>query len=139
MPGGRPRKFKSPEEMQEKIDAYFLECDEKKKPYVITGLALALDCDRDTLLNYENDADKAEFFGTIKKAKAKCHNYAEEFLYTGKNPVGAIFNLKNNWGWRDKQEHEHTGKDGGPLEVLQLSAEERRARIDALLKKREEG
>lgn len=33
-----------------------------------------------------------------------------------KSPM-PVFALKNVSGWRDKQEHEHTGKDGGPLQV----------------------
>lgn len=99
---GRPLKFKTVEEMQEKIDAYFDECIEKEKPYTITGLALALDTTRETLLDYE---DKDEFSDTVKKAKLRCENYAEEFLFKGKNVVGSIFNLKNNYKrWVDKQE-----------------------------------
>lgn len=99
---GRPLKFGSVEEMQEKIDAYFEECDVKEDPYTITGLALALDTSRETLLDYE---DKDEFSDTVKKAKLKCENYAEKFLFKGKNVVGSIFNLKNNYKrWVDKQE-----------------------------------
>jgi hypothetical protein len=40
---GRPLKFKTVEEMQEKIDAYFADCIEKERPFTITGLALALE------------------------------------------------------------------------------------------------
>ena len=45
----------------------------------------------------------------------KCQQYAEEFLFVGKNAAGVIFNLKNNYGWRDKTEQELTGKDGKDL------------------------
>jgi hypothetical protein len=36
--------------------------------------------------------------------------------------TAAIFWLKNRqrWKWRDRQEHEHTGKDGGPIETVSL-------------------
>jgi DNA-packaging protein gp3 len=100
---GRPLKFSSVKEMQEKIDAYFEECDQKEDPYTITGLALALDTTRDVLLDYQ---EKDEYSNTIKKAKLKCENYAEKHLFKGKNGVvGAIFNLKNNYSrWVDKQE-----------------------------------
>lgn len=117
MPAGRPRKFKSPEEMQQKIDAYFAECDEKKKPYTITGLALEIDATRELLLTYELEPDRQEFHDTVKKAKLRCHNYAEEFLFSGKNPAGPIFNLKNNYGWVDKHDHEVAGKGGGAIEL----------------------
>lgn len=98
---GRPLKFKSPEEIEEKANVYFKECDEKDKPYTMTGLAIALDTDRKTLLNYE---DRDDFFPTIKKIKLRVENYAEEKLFNGGNTAGVIFNLKNNYGWVDKQE-----------------------------------
>jgi hypothetical protein len=117
---GRPLKFKSVEEMQEKIDRYFAECDEKGKPYTITGLALALDTTRELLLRYEEDENRPAFRDTVKKAKQKCQAYAEEQLFAGKgNVAGVIFNMKNNYGWRDKTEQEISGPGGGPL-VVQL-------------------
>lgn len=131
---GRPLKFKTVEELQEKIDAYFAECDPhwvqeiywdyprvngKKQtdseqiemtkmvktpqvPYTITGLALALGTTRDLLLDYE---DKEEFSDTIKRAKSKIHDFTERMLF-GNNATGPIFNLKNNWGWKDKTEQD---------------------------------
>lgn len=100
--------------MQLMIDDYFLGCDETGEPYTITGLALALDTSRETLLDYEV---KDQFSDTIKKAKLKCQNYTERFLYNGKNATGAIFSLKNNYGWRDKQETDVTS-DGQPLSFI---------------------
>jgi hypothetical protein len=129
--GGRPLKFKTVQELQKKIDEYFKSCwttkldmfgnpiyvknkEGKKtdelvivqiKPYTITGLAVALDTTRETLLDYE---EKAKYSDTIKRAKQKCHNYAEDALFIGKNPTGAIFNLKNNYGWKDMKETDIT-------------------------------
>lgn len=102
---GRPKKFQSVEELEEKIDAYFAECDEKEEPYTMTGLALALDTTRETLLDYKLNYDE-EYSYSIKKAKTRCEAYAEKHLFKGKNGVvGAIFNLKNNYSrWVDKQE-----------------------------------
>ena len=124
--GGRPRKYTKAEQMQYKIDKYFESCfiaarDERGnimrdydgkvimrqiRPFTITGLALALDMDRRSLINYSKDE---EFFPTIKKARLKIENYLEESLITGGNSTGVIFNLKNNYGWNDKQEIEHSG------------------------------
>jgi hypothetical protein len=107
--GGRPLKFKTVKELQKKIDAYFKKCDNDDDPYTITGLALALDCDRRTLVNYE---DREEFFPTIKKAKLKVENYLETKSLKGDIvPVMTIFNLKNNFGWKDKTEHDLTSSD----------------------------
>jgi hypothetical protein len=38
--------------------------------------------------------------------------------------------------YADRVKNEHTGKDGGPIEIAQLTPEERRAKIDALIAKR---
>lgn len=102
MAGGRPKKFNSPEDLQDKVDAYFEECDMNGKPYTMSGLALALDIDRKTLVNYSKDE---KFFPTIKKARQKVETYLEESLQTG-SVAGVIFNLKNNFGWKDKTEVE---------------------------------
>jgi len=125
---GRPLKFKTVEELQKKIDAYFDSCWEEREekdgngdvfkrykvqitPYTITGLALALDTTRETLMDYE---EKDGYSDTIKMAKLRCQNFAEQQLFTGKNAAGPIFALKN-YGWRDKIENELTGKDGKDL------------------------
>lgn len=103
---GRPLKFSSVEELQEKIDEYFRDMDHQKRPYTIGGLAVYLDCDRKTINNYE---DREEFFPTIKRAKTKIESNIEEGALTGKyNPTSSIFNLKNNFGWTDKHEIEST-------------------------------
>ena len=99
--GGRPLKFKTVKEMQDKIDKYFEECDKNKDPYTVTGLALALDMSRQDLINYSN---REEFFDTIKKAKLKIENYLEKRLIKDSSCTGIIFNLKNNYNWKDKQE-----------------------------------
>ena len=98
---GRPLKFKDAKEIEDKAEEYFKYCDEHDKPYTMTGLAIALDTDRKTLLNYGN---KEDFFLTLKKIKSRVENYAEEQLYRNGNTAGVIFNLKNNYGWVDKQE-----------------------------------
>lgn len=101
---GRPLKYTSVEEMQKDIDEYFAECDENGKPYTVSGLAYALDTSRRTLLNYE---EREDFFHTIKKAKDKIECFNEELLYNKNvSTTGVIFNLKNNYDWKDKQEIE---------------------------------
>ncbi len=44
--------------------------------------------------------------------------YAEMLKHYPPDPTSMIFWLKNRQPalWRDKQEHEHTGRDGGPIE-----------------------
>lgn len=104
--GGRPPKYKKKEEIQELIDKYFCDCDKNDEPYTVTGLALALNISRQDLINYSN---KEEFFDTIKKAKLKVENYLEKRLIKDNSCTGIIFNLKNNYGWKDKQENINVG------------------------------
>ena len=99
------------EEFKKKIDDYFDDCVKNNIPLTITGLALACDfTSREALLNYEKAVGYESYFSTIKKAKLIVQNYAEKYLFTGKNMAGAIFNLKNNYGWNDRQEIEHSGE-----------------------------
>ena len=123
---GRPPMYKTKEEMQEKIDAYFEECKGKvlkdddgnyvlnkygspividARPLTITGLALALGFNsRQALLNYQA---KEEFNDTIMRAKAKVECYAEERLFDKDGANGAKFSLANNFeGWKEKQQIE---------------------------------
>lgn len=102
---GRPRAFKSVEEVEEKIEAYFNYCEEKERPYTMSGLAYYLGIDRRTLLNYSKNED---YFPLIKKARDKVQMQLEECLYRLGNNSGVIFNLKNNFDWKDKMEVEKT-------------------------------
>lgn len=109
MAGGQPMKYKTVEELQEAIENYFavdaFVTNASGKPeYLPTmaGLALSLDVDRRTIVNYSHNE---QYFPTIRKAKAKIESFIETRLY-GNNVTGCIFNLKNNFDWKDKQEVE---------------------------------
>ena len=108
--GWRPLLFKTKEDLKEKIDAYFASCyrfnedtnrEECIRPLTISGLAVELETSRQTLINYW---DSEEFFDTIKKAKQRIENWTEEQLYRNTQVTGVIFNLKNNYDWKDKSE-----------------------------------
>lgn len=125
-PMGKPPYYNSVEEMQAMIDKYFEECDGKpfldehgnpmrnkdgkiirddRRPYTITGLALALGFNsRQALLNYQA---KEEYHDTVMRAKARVERYAEERLYDNHGANGAKFSLANNFkGWSEKQQIE---------------------------------
>ena len=100
---GRPKIFNDVKEVEEKINAYFNYCEEKEKPYTMSGLAYYLEVSRQTLVNYSYED---EYFDTIKKARDRVQMQLEENALSNKaNPTFTIFNLKNNFDWKDKIEH----------------------------------
>jgi len=122
---GRPMKY-TLEELQTGITAYFGYChidpygyplDKEHKPPTVTGLACYLDTTRDLLNDYEK---KPQFSDTIKRGKQRIEAYNEAMLYNrGVSTAGVIFNLKNNYGWKDKAELEtHFKSDYEPVQIL---------------------
>lgn len=103
MPAGRPPIFESDEELQAAVDLYFSKCDADEEQPTITGLSFALGMTRETLRAY---GERDEFSDTVKRAKQRVEIALEQRLYASA-PTGAIFNLKNNFGWKDQQEQTH--------------------------------
>lgn len=121
---GRPRFYKTPEEMQERIDLYFSECDEFKtkvlvkykegydivdfpsgKKYSVAGLAYYLGFSQRTqLADYAKD--HPEFSDTIKRARLKIESQRIEDCVENdtKNAAGIKFDLINNFDYKDKLE-----------------------------------
>ncbi len=130
--------------MQHRIDLYFLVCKshQTENPDLlkglskedlkiaskiddiypsVTGLALALGfSDRRSLIDYSK---KEEFFHTVKSAKLRVENAIEQRLFY-QNATGSIFNLKNNFDWRDKSESDvnnrYVDKEGEDLHAKDL-------------------
>lgn len=96
---GRPLKFKTPEELQQKVDEYFAWCETNKKPETIARLAYWLGVDRQTIYNYEK---RDGFFDIIKRARERILAGLEEALYT-EGKTGQIF-LAKNYGYTDRHE-----------------------------------
>lgn len=119
----RPLKFETVEELSERISEYFYSCDTNMKvmftkegdpievpdpkPYTISGLAYFLGTNRQTLLNYE---EREEFVDTIRAAKARIEAFVEESLWVPKIAQGVVFNLKNNFGWKEQQDINMSGE-----------------------------
>ena len=103
---GRPRIIESPQEFDGLAEMYFAERDLSNEPYLLTGLILALGLSsRASLDEYEK---RPEFFNSVKKAKLRVEMEYEKRLGSTA-PTGAIFALKN-FGWKDQQNMEHSGK-----------------------------
>lgn len=114
---GRPLKWETVEELQVQVDKYFE--DTPMNHWTITGLALALNTDRHTLINY---SDREEYFHTINKAKLMVEN-AYEIDLREKGHAGNIFALKN-FGWKDKTELDATINQGKLTSLLDQFIEE---------------
>jgi hypothetical protein len=118
--GGKPPFYSDPLEMQKVCDNYFTECEEKKEPLTITGLALALGFStRKSLLDY---SEKIEFVNIIKKAHLKVECGYEKRLSAGQ-PTGAIFALKN-MDWHDKTEVDQNVKFAEPVTGMKIIKDE---------------
>ena len=109
MAAGQPMKYKTVKALQAAVDNYFevdafMPTKDGDSEYLPTmsGLALSLDVDRKTIVNYSHNE---KYFPTIRKARAKIESFIETRLYGG-NVAGCVFNLKNNFDWKDKQEVE---------------------------------
>ncbi len=134
---GRPLKFKTPQILKNRINAYFKWAKKNNKPLTISRMACFLDTTRENLLEYEGEIEgrtgrDIRYAYAIKKAKALILAEKHEQLLTKQNVAGLIFDLKNNANWADKQEVKQFGdtdrinvityqlafnKEGKPLRV----------------------
>ena len=95
---GRPPKFDSPEQLQEKIQEYIDQ--NKESGLTITGLCYH--CGFESRQSFYDLQKRDKFSYTIKRARLFIENFYELKL-SDKFSTGAIFALKN-LGWTDKQE-----------------------------------
>jgi hypothetical protein len=146
--GGRPLKYKTEEELQAAIKAYFKECfdpepvmrrfvrtEDKKKIIVeepviertlptMTGLGNRIGLSRLQLIQY---GKKDEFYNAIREARDIVQEMWEKELLRSGQVTGILFNLKNNHGWKDES---HVMADvtnvNDVLDRLEKKANERR-------------
>lgn len=116
MGAGRPKKY-TKKSLQTAVDGYFASISrngdgnawtaEYKRPPTVSGLCLYLGIDRSTWQNYADRKLHPEFAEITAYARMRMEAYLEEQLLTReKNVQGLIFNLQNNYGWREKREVE---------------------------------
>lgn len=86
------------------------------------GFAHSIGVDADTLLNWRDKYK--DFFGAYKKAKnIQIEIWRVNSMQGLYNPAFTIFAGKNMFGWRDKQEIDHT-TGGQPLTIGVVSYED---------------
>src|SRR4051812_24686350 len=100
MAAGRPAKYESSADLQQKVEQYFAHIKETGEAATITGIALWLGFEsRQSFYDYE---ESEEFSYAIKRSRLKVEHEYELCLHK-QSPTGAIFALKN-MGWKDKSE-----------------------------------
>jgi hypothetical protein len=101
---GRPKKWATPQELQEKINAFFDYCKKQNEHPIVEGLCIFLNCDKQTILNYQA---KDEYGEIIENAKLRIANHVMGRAMSGEiNPTIAIWISKNHYGYKDKTEVE---------------------------------
>ena len=108
MTAGRPATYNSPEELQTKIDEFFIWCEQNDKIPLQGELVIFLgfEC-RASLTDYQK---KPEFTYIIKNAKQRCENALNMLALQNKvNARIAQLNLSTNYGYNEKTEIEHSG------------------------------
>lgn len=135
---GRKKKYLDPQDIWKRCCEYFEWVDDnpfleekgfayqgevtketfsKMRPMTIGGLLLFIDCARSTWDLYKADDDFSEIITRV-----------ETIIYQQKF-AGAAADLLNpniiarDLGLKDKQEHEHSGKGGGPIDMRTITAD----------------
>lgn len=104
--------------MLEESNRYFKYCDTSiidkwiagkiSKPKTLSWLCLWLWVSKDYISEKAKDETYSE---TIKEIRMNVENCIEEWILTWLyNPTSGIFNLKNNFDWKDKIETDNTTK-----------------------------
>ncbi len=112
----RPRKLRTPDELETKAGFYFEQCLNSERPITLTGLIFALGLSsRQSLSHYEK---REEFCDSVRRAKLRVEMAYEEKLHT-RNSSGAIFALKN-FGWSASSADFYTARQSASNFTIKL-------------------
>jgi hypothetical protein len=125
-------KFTNPVDLENKINEFYQWCQENDKKITVERLAWYLGTNHRTIKNWidSKDIDNKYTRDITKEDKIKCIEILEEaysyilsevvdLSFNKNSVVGSIFNLKNNFGYSDKQEIE-IQQNQNPLENLSI-------------------
>ena len=103
-PVGKPPRYKTEEALFAKCEEYFCLCDEKKRFYTVVALALYLGFTGRMALFAM--LKRRKYVATIRQMLSKIEAQRSEMLINpdNRNSRGSIFDLQNNFGWRDRQD-----------------------------------
>lgn len=152
---GRPKKYGGKKALSEAIERYFNSIsrtiyakDEETgeiicgddgreitvtqyiRPPSVSGLCLYLGIDRTTWFNYCDEKAHPEFREITAMTRGRLEAYLEEqLLMREKGVQGIIFNLQNNYGWKQRQEVELGEKTRKSAETSNMGVSEKIAVI----------
>ena len=96
------------EEVQNRLNAYFLLCAKNDMKPSVAGMALALGITRKTLHEWVTGRTKyipSSVVKLLERYYQILNAQMEDYMQNGKiNPVAGIFLMKNNMGYEDKKE-----------------------------------
>ena len=97
--------YHDPAVMEAAVNDYFQQYEDQDLPPTVTTLSLFLGfTGRQRFHDYLNLPGRKPYSDILKRAKSKIEGYRLEKMLTNKNNVIAgIFDLKNNFGYIDKQ------------------------------------
>lgn len=119
---GRPRKYKTEAALRKAAERYLssisktvatgemnedgeeLFVTQYIRPPTVSGLCKALCIDRSTWNNYCDPEEHPEFKDVTQAIRGELEVYLEEQLLTRDKVQGIIFNLQNNYEWRQKDD-----------------------------------
>lgn len=129
---GMHKKF-TKQELEQKIEFFFAWCEGANRPPTVERLCCFLDCDRQTLLNYQTREGYEEFFDTIRSAKQKIQAYMVENALIGEtNSTLSIFLLKANHGYSETQNHRFIDGNGDDVKQITVNVVNTREEADKL-------
>ena len=118
---GRPLKFQSPVELEEKVNDYFADCERNKKHKTLSGLAVYVGTCTETLRRYEQNDENEAFCWIIKKAKTVIEDdLVRRMLEERGNVVKYLFLLKCNHGYIEKTAAEPQVQQGVQINIIGL-------------------
>lgn len=146
--GAPPRKLTAVEKVSALVDEWRENCKKQDKPLTITSLALALGITKETLYHYMNETESPNqvpvedsitgnitflsVSDVLKRARLMIEDDLMTRSLTTNNPGGAIFALKNWFGYADKKEVNVNSTS------KRITASEIDSRLQALLDKAKE-
>lgn len=112
---GRPYAFDNKEKLQVELNSYFDLCDKTDTVPSITGIAMWLGCNRDTIYAHANNSN-SPFSDIFKNVINFCHLTIENGTIDGKiNPVTYIFLAKNYFNMEDSKQITVSAQQGSNI------------------------